>query len=291
METAASTFGRLAGKVAIITGGASGIGRASALSFLDQGAKVVIADLNDDTAEETLALAAQRGHSASIRFLRTDVSCEEDIAAVVALALKEFTRLDCFFSNAGAGGAMGPITQTSTEDWDRTVALLLRSVFLGIKYAGNAMKRQGSGGSIINTSSTAGLNAGSGPAAYSAAKAGVVNLTQSAAVELAPARIRVNNIAPGGIYTPLIRGAKNEQEMHAFMKGRLPWPAVGLPEDIANAALFLASDESRFCTGTTLLVDGGLLAWGPGLYPFGGIYSEDNSFSAGNATSQNQAHE
>lgn len=285
-DAAASTRGRLEGKVAIITGGASGIGRASALAFLDQGAKVIIADLNTDMAEETLALAAQKGHATSTRFLRTDVSREEDIEAVVALALSQFGRLDCLFNNAGAGGAMGPITQTSAEDWDRTNALLLRSVFLGIKHGGNAIRQQGCGGSIINTSSTAGLNAGSGPAAYSAAKAGVINLTQSAAVELAPARIRVNNIAPGGIYTPLIRGAKNEQEMHAFMKGRLPWPAVGLPEDIANAALFLASDESRFCTGTTLLIDGGLLAWGPGLFPFGGIYNEDQSFSAGN-TGQN----
>ncbi len=282
IEAAAGARRRLEGKVAIITGGASGIGRASALVFLDQGAKVVIADLNTGTANETLALAAQKGHSASIRFLRTDASNEEDIEAVIALTLSDFGRLDCLFNNAGVGGAMGPITQTSVEDWDRTNALLLRSVFLGIKHGGNAMRQQGCGGSIINTSSTAGLNAGSGPAAYSAAKAGVINLTQSAAVELAHAHIRVNNIAPGGIYTPLIRGAKNEQEMHAFMKGRLPWPAVGLPDDIANAALFLASDESRFCTGTTLLIDGGLLAWGPGLFPFGGIYSEEQNFSTGN---------
>lgn len=282
MEAATGTRGRLQDKVAVITGGASGIGRASALLFLDQGAQVVIADLNTVTAEETLALAAQKGHAKTIRFLRTDVSREEDIEAAVALALDDFGRLDCFFSNAGAGGTMAPVTETPVEDWDRTIDLLLRSVFLGIKHAGNAMKRQGCGGSIINTSSTAGLNAGSGPAAYSAAKAGVVNLTQSAAIELAPARIRVNNIAPGGIFTPLIRGAKTEQEMLAFMKGRLPWPSVGLPEDIAHAAVFLASDESRFCTGTTLLIDGGLLAWGPGLFPFGGIYSEDRSFSAGN---------
>lgn len=283
-STAAPAAGRLQDKVAIITGGASGIGRASALSFLNQGAKVVIADLNAITAEETLAMAAENGHAASIRFVCTDVTREEDVAAAVALALDDFGRLDCFFSNAGAGGAMAPITETSVGDWDRTCALLLRSVFLGIKHAGNAMKRQGCGGSIINTSSTAGINAGSGPAAYSAAKAGVINLTQSAAVELAPARIRVNNIAPGGIFTPLIRGAKTEQEMFAFMKGRLPWPTVGQPEDIANAALYLASDESIFCTGTTMLIDGGLLAWGPGLFPFGGVYSEDISFSAGNVS-------
>ncbi|MHB1700326.1 MAG: SDR family NAD(P)-dependent oxidoreductase [Acidobacteriaceae bacterium] len=275
--------GRLIGKVAVITGGASGIGRASALIFLDQGAKVVIADMNTATAEQTLSLAAQRGHAESIRFIRTDVSQEDDIKAMVALAIGRFGRLDCMFNNAGVGGAMGPICSTSVEDWDRTCAVMLRSVFLGIKHAGAAMRQQGFGGSIISTSSTAGLNAGSGPAAYSAVKAGVINLTQSAAVELAPARIRVNTIAPGGIYTPLIRGAKSEREMYSFMKGRIPWPEVGLPEDIANTALFLASDESRFCTGTTLLVDGGLLAWGPGLYPYGGsVYSGDTGFSAGN---------
>lgn len=281
-ESTNSPTGRLENKVAIITGGASGIGRASALSFLDQGAKVIIGDLNNDKADETLALAAEKGHAKNILYLRSDVSREEEIQALVALAMGHFGGLDCMFNNAGVGGAMGPITETSVEDWDRTGAMMLRSVFLGIKHGGRAMQKQGRGGSIINTASTAGLNAGSGPAAYSAAKAGVVNLTQSAAVELAPAFIRVNSIAPGGIYTPMIRAAKNELEMHAFMKGRLPWPKVGQAEDIANAAIYLASNESTFCTGTTLVIDGGLLAWGPGLFPYGGFYSGDNSFSPGN---------
>lgn len=281
-ESSNSPTGRLENKVAIITGGASGIGRASALSFLDQGAKVIIGDLNNDKADETLALAAEKGHAKKILYLRSDVSREEDIQALVALAMGHFGGLDCMFNNAGVGGAMGPITETSVEDWDRTGAMMLRSVFLGIKHGGRAMQKQGRGGSIINTASTAGLNAGSGPAAYSAAKAGVVNLTQSAAVELAPTFIRVNSIAPGGIYTPMIRAATNELEMHAFMKGRLPWPKVGHPEDIANAAIYLASNESAFCTGTTLVIDGGLLAWGPGLFPFGGFYSGDNAFNPGN---------
>ncbi|MDZ4359780.1 MAG: SDR family oxidoreductase [Variovorax sp.] len=272
---------RLEGKVAVITGGASGMGRAAALEFLRQGACVVINDLNVRTAEETLELAGAQGHGKSVRFLRGDVSNERDIEALVALSLDAFGRLDCMFNNAGLGGAMGPITETRAEDWDRTCAVLLRSVFLGIKHAGRAMQRQGGGGSIINTASTAGLNGGSGPAAYSAAKAGVLSLTQNAAVELAPARVRVNAIAPGGIHTPLIPAA-DAQAMLTFMKGRQPWPDVGLAQDIAYAALFLASDESRFCTGTTLTVDGGLLAWGPGLFPHAGSNRQQGGFHASN---------
>lgn len=258
--------GRLEGKVAVITGGASGMGRAAALTFLREGARVVIADLNNAKADETLGFAGQDGHADSIRYLRTDVSQEADIVALIDTAVDTFGRLDCVFNNAGVGGAMGPITQTSTEDFDRTFAILMRSVFLGIKHGALAMRKGGWAGSIISTSSTSGLNGGSGPAAYSAAKAGVENITRNAAVELAPDRIRVNVIAPGGIHTSLIP-AKDDVEMKSFMKGRQPWPDVGLPQDIANAALFLASDDSRFCTGTTILVDGGLMAWGPGLFP------------------------
>ena len=275
---------RLEGKVALITGGASGMGRASALRFLEEGARVVIADLNAETAEEALALAARAGHAKSIRFVRGDVSQESDVEATVALAVREFGRVDVMFNNAGVGGAMGPITETRVEDWDRTCAMLLRSVFLGIKHAAPVMQKQG-GGSIINTASTAGLVGGSGPPAYSAAKAGVLNLTKNAGVELAQHRIRVNAIAPGGIHTPMIPAA-NAQEMAQFMKGRQPWPDTGYAEDIANAALFLASDESRFCTGMTMTVDGGLLAWGPGLFPHTGTHAVQG-FYAGNTLPEN----
>jgi len=274
--------GRLEGKVAIITGGASGMGRESALVFLDEGARVVIADLNTTRAEETLALAAAKGHAESILFRRVDVSLEEEIEAMVSFALESFGRLDCLFSNAGVGGAVGLITETAVEDWDRTQAMLLRSVFLGIKHGGRAMMKLGSGGTIINNASTAGLGGGSGMPAYSAAKAGVINLTQSAALELAPGRIRVNAIAPGGILTPMVP-AKTEEEMTRFMKGRVPWPDTGLPRDIAYAALFLASDESRFCTGETLRIDGGLLAAGPGLFPHTSVFAKGRAaFSMGN---------
>jgi NAD(P)-dependent dehydrogenase (short-subunit alcohol dehydrogenase family) len=252
--------------VAIVTGGASGMGRASALMFLREGGKVVIADLNAETSQEVVDLAAAEGYEGAILFRRTDVSEEQQVEAVIDQALDAFGRLDILFNNAGVGGAMAPITETSVEEWDRTFDLLLRSVFLGIKHGARAMRRHGDGGSIINTASTAGLAGGSGPAAYSAAKSGVLSLTKSAAIQLATDRIRVNAIAPGGIHTPLIPVA-NDAEMRRFMKGRQPWPDTGKSEDIAYAALYLGSDESRFCTGTTLLVDGGLLACGPGLFP------------------------
>jgi NAD(P)-dependent dehydrogenase (short-subunit alcohol dehydrogenase family) len=270
---------RLENKVAIITGGASGMGRAAALRFLEEGAHVVIHDLNPKTAEEVLDVANTVGRGRAIRFLRGDVSQEQDVAAAVALAVDSFGRLDCMFNNAGVGGAMGPITQTMVEDWDRTCAILLRSVFLGIKHAGRAMQAQGSGGSIINTASVAGQNGGGGPPAYSAAKAGVLNLTRNAAVELAPARIRVNAIAPGGIHIPMLPAAKDE-DMRRFMKGRQPWPDTGVALDIAHAALYLASDESRFCTGTTLTVDGGLMAWGPALFPHTGSHRQQGFYAS-----------
>jgi NAD(P)-dependent dehydrogenase (short-subunit alcohol dehydrogenase family) len=258
--------GRLKNKVAVITGGASGMGRASTLLFLREGASVVIADLNVQTGGETLELAKAEGFGDNVRFIRTEVSEEDQVRAMIDLACKDFGRLDILFNNAGVGGAMGMITETTVEDWDRSQDILLRSVFLGIKHGALAMRKTG-GGSIINTASTAGMGGGSGPAAYSAAKAGVVNLTNNGGIQLAADRIRVNAIVPGGIRTPLVSTVKSDDEMKVFMKGKQPWPDTGQPEDIAYAALYLASDESRFVTGTTLVVDGGLLAWGPGLFP------------------------
>ncbi len=260
--------GRLEGKVAVITGGASGMGRASALMYLREGASVVIADLNDEAGRATLETAKQAGFESSVRFIHTDVCEEEQIQAMVDLAVEDFGRLDIVFNNAGVGGAMSPIIETRSEDWDKTFDIMMKAVFYGIKHGARAMKNTG-GGSIINTSSTAGLGGGSGPAAYSAAKAGVINLTKNAAVQLAEDRIRVNAIAPGGIHTPLVP-AKSDDEMKTFMKGKQPWPDTGKSDDIAYAAVYLGSDEARFVTGTTLLVDGGLLAWGPGLFPHSG---------------------
>ncbi len=256
--------GRLEGKVAVITGGASGMGRATALRFLAEGARVVVADLNDAVGKEFLESAAAAGHKQALRFVRTDVAEEADVEAMIATAEREFGRVDIVFNNAGIGGAFGPLTDLRVEDWDFTFAVLVRAVFLGIKHGARAMKRHGQGGAIINTASVAGLSGGAGPLCYSAAKAAVVNLSAAAATELARDLIRVNTICPGGILTPLVhRGSPDAARER--MKTLQPWPEVGLGEHIAGAALFLASEDARFVTGEALVVDGGLTAAGPNL--------------------------
>jgi NAD(P)-dependent dehydrogenase (short-subunit alcohol dehydrogenase family) len=254
--------GRLDGKVAIITGGASGIGRATTLTFLREGAKVVIGDMNEASIAETAALAKAGDRLAA---LRVDVSQEKDVAALVDLAVTRFGGVDCIFNNAGVGGAFGPIGDTTVEEWDFTFAVLVRGVFLGIKHASNRMKAQGRGGSIINTASVAGIGGGAGPHAYSGAKAAVANLTRSVSVELAASLIRVNAIAPGGIKTPLATG-RHEAAWDKMIHEKQPWPELGMPQHIADAALFLASEESRFITGQVIVVDGGLLAQGPNMF-------------------------
>jgi NAD(P)-dependent dehydrogenase (short-subunit alcohol dehydrogenase family) len=255
--------GRLDGKVAVITGGGNGIGRATALRFLDEGARVVVADLNEDTGRETLELASRAGAAERARFVRTDVAIEADVAAAVALATRAFGRLDVMFNNAGVAGAFGPITHIDEADWDYTFDVLVKGVFLGMKHAARALKAQGSGGVILSTASIAGLSGGDGPQAYSAAKAAVINLTRAVAVELAPQRIRVNAICPGGILTPLIHRG-NVEAMRPLLEKFQPWPDAGMPENIAGAALFLASDDAAFVTGEALVVDGGAVAQGSG---------------------------
>jgi len=249
---------QLEGKVAVITGGVSGIGRATTLRFLAEGASVVVGDLNADVAQE---LIAEAGAPKELTFVRTDVAEEHDVEALIGAATERYGRLDVVFNNAGSGGAFGPLTEISVEHWDRTFAILTRGVFLGIKHGARAMIAQGTGGSSINTASIAGLVGGSGPQAYSAAKAAVVNLTLNAAVELAPHRIRVNSICPGVIFTPLAAGNREEQ-MAEMVAALQPWPDHGAGADIAGAALWLAGDDSRFVTGEAIRVDGGLVAAG-----------------------------
>jgi NAD(P)-dependent dehydrogenase (short-subunit alcohol dehydrogenase family) len=231
------------------------------LRFLEEGARVVCADLNEATGAETLELAAKSGAGDRVRFQKVDVASERDVEAAVALAKKEFGGLDCMFNNAGVAGAFGPITHIDADEWDYTFAVLVKGVFLGTKHAARAMKEQGRGGSIVSTASIAGLSGGDGPQAYSAAKAAVINLTRAVAIELAPNRIRVNAICPGGILTPLLhRGSPDA--MRPLLEKFQPWPDAGLPEDIAAAALYLASDDARFVTGAALVVDGGATARG-----------------------------
>lgn len=257
--------GRLDGQVAVITGGGSGIGRASALTFLREGATVVIGDLNEAGLGETAALARGQGAGDRLATLAVDVSAERDVAALVALAVERFGGLDCMFNNAGVGGAFGPIGETTVEEWDFTFAVLVRGVFLGMKHASNRMKAQGHGGSIINTASVAGIGGGAGPHAYSAAKAAVANLSRAVSAEMAAHRVRVNAIAPGLIKTPLATGHR-EDAWQRLVQQKQPWPDLGLPQHIADTALFLAGDESRFITGQVIVVDGGLTALGPDIF-------------------------
>lgn len=253
---------RLEGKTAVITGGASGMGRATVLRFLKEGANVVIADFNAVTGAETMALVAAQGHAAQARFIKTDVAKEADIEAMLKCALDNFGALDILFNNAGVGGAIGPLTETTVEAFDYTFDVLAKSVFLGMKHGARILLKQGRGGSIINTASIAGLSGDAGPMIYSAAKAAVISLTKAAAVELAPNLIRVNAICPGFIFTPLAHGGKGEKLESFFQQGQ-PWPEIGQGEHIAGAALFLATDDARFVTGEALIVDGGLTAAGP----------------------------
>ena len=258
---------KLSGKVAIVTGGASGMGRATVMRFLAEGAKVMVADLNDANGAETIAVARAQGHGDGIAFLRCDVAKESDVAAVVAETVKRFGRLDIAYLNAGVGGAFGPIAETSVEDWDYTFAVLARSVFLGMKHASLAMRKLGNGGVILATASIAGMVGGAGPHAYSAAKAAVISLIENVAAELGPHRIRVVGIAPGVISTPLLHRGKPERYEAQFR--RQPWPDRGEPEVIADVAAFLCSDDARFITGETIKVDGGLLAQGMALFGTG----------------------
>ena len=240
-----------------MTGGGNGIGRATVLRFLRDGAAVVVADLNEATGNETVALGAAAGHGARVRFVRADVADEAQVVRAFEAATSAFGRLDCVFNNAGVAGAIGPITHITVEAFDYTMAVLVRGVFLGMKHGARLMKAQGQGGVILSTASVAGLSGGDGPQAYSAAKAAVINLTRAVAIELAPERIRVNAICPGGINTPLLHRG-NPESMGQFLDSAQPWPEHGRPDDIAAAAAYLASDDARFVTGEHLVVDGGL---------------------------------
>ena len=250
---------RLEGKVAVITGGASGIGSASAQLFVEEGARVVIADIMEDRGN---ALADELGGSAV--FLRVDVSQEDDVKAAVDLAVEKFGRLDCMFNNAGIGGAGGPIDLIPAIGFDITIAILFRSVFFGMKHATPVMKRQGSG-SIISTASIAGLRTGFAGHFYSACKAAVIHMTRSVAMELGPFFIRANSICPGGIVTSIFgRGLGLDQDSAEGLYGKLEEifkeaqsiRRAGLPEDIARAAVWLASDDSSFVSGAAISVDG-----------------------------------
>src|SRR6516165_7745926 len=248
-------MGKLEKKVAVITGAASGIGRATAMRFAGEGAAVVVADLNREGGEAAVRDCKENGGAAV--FQLADVSREQDIKGSIDRAVKEFGRLDVIYNNAGLGGAVGPLEKTTVENWDRSFAILLRAIFLGIKHAVPEMRKAG-GGSIISTASIGGLRGAAGLHAYCDAKAGIISLTRSASIELAKDRIRVNCICPGLIATPLTynRLPGGESAATQLFAAFQPWPRAGRPEDIAAMALFLASDDSEFVSGQAMVVDG-----------------------------------
>ncbi|MGN6620606.1 MAG: SDR family NAD(P)-dependent oxidoreductase [Sphingomonas sp.] len=263
---------RFSGKRAVVTGGAAGSGRATALRLAEEGASVIVGDIDAAGGQELADTSNGR-----ITFQRTDVTRAEEIEALVTAA-DAAGGLDILFNNAGAGGARETIDAISPEDWDRTQALLLRSVALGIRYAAPLMAKRG-GGAIINTSSVSALGSGYAPTAYSTAKAGVLHLTKMAAADLARHHIRVNAVVPGFIATNIfaaslgIEGEKRDMANAAIagMAGQAqPIQRTGRSEDIAAAVAFLASDDASFVTGTHILVDGGLTigprhSWDPNM--------------------------
>jgi NAD(P)-dependent dehydrogenase (short-subunit alcohol dehydrogenase family) len=250
--------GRVAGKVVAITGAASGLGEATARLMAAEGAHVVLADIQDERGE---GLAAELGGGA--RYVHCDVTSEADVAGVADTAVREHGRLDCLFNNAGIIGAHGGIDEIPLEEYEFTMAVLLRSVFLGMKHAARVMKPQRSG-VILSTTSIGGLQGGLGPHVYGAAKAAVIALTRNVAAELGAWSIRVNAIAPGKILTPMNAAAivgdpDAMDEARAAFGSRTPLRGrIGEASDIAHAALWLASDDAGFVSGHTLVVDGGL---------------------------------
>ncbi len=260
----------LQGKVAVITGGTSGIGARTAELFVSEGARVVVAGRRQDKGE---ALAAALGRAAS--FVRTDVSVETDVKAMIEHAVRLFGRLDCLFNNAGTPSHKGGVADIDLADFDATIAVHVRGVLAGMKYAAPIMARQTSG-SIINTASINGTRAGMTSLDYSTAKAAVIHLTRCAAVELGEQGVRVNSLSPGPVLTGIFgKGAGLESNaadarydvMRAAFAEILPtWQplrGIAAANDIAYAALFLASDASRFVNGHDLVVDGGITAGRP----------------------------
>jgi NAD(P)-dependent dehydrogenase (short-subunit alcohol dehydrogenase family) len=250
--------GRVEGKVALVTGGASGIGRATALAFAREGAKLVIADLNENGGQQTVHLIAEQGGQAI--FVRTDVSQAVEVQALISQAVATYGRLDCAHNNAGISGGGRALTAEYAEDmWHQVIAVNLTGVWLCMRYEIPQMLSQGSG-AIVNTASVAGLIGARGLAAYVASKHGVVGLTKTAALEYAQQGIRVNCVCPGVIQTPMTERGLSNPERRARIITSEPMGRVGTPEEVAEAVVWLCSDAASFVTGHTMTVDGGHVA-------------------------------
>lgn len=248
--------GRVQDKVVLVTGAASGIGEATARLFRSEGARVVLSDIDEAAGK---ALAAELDSP----FVAADVTDEAQVEAAVRFAVATYGRLDCMINNAGLIGAVGSIMETSAQAWRATQAVLLDSVFFGIKHAARQLRAQGGGGSILSLSSIAGVMGGLGPHAYTAAKHGVIGLTKSAASELSQYGIRVNAVAPGSTVTPMIEQLRGSREAALEVAAKAsPLGSALLPDEIAAGLLYLASDAAAHVTAYTLVIDAGVTSGG-----------------------------
>src|SRR5215467_6354084 len=246
--------GRVEGKVTLVTGGASGIGRATALTFAREGARLVIADTNEDGGQQTVHMITENGGETI--FVRTDVSRAVEVQVLISKAVETYGRLDCAHNNAGIAGGVRALTADYPEErWQQVIAVNLTGVWFCMRYEIPQMLHQG-GGVIVNTASVAGLIGGRGVAAYVASKHGVVGLTKTAALEYARQGIRVNCVCPGAIQTPMTERAWSDPAWRARVVASEPVGRVGIPEEVAEAVVWLCSDAASFVTGHAMSVDG-----------------------------------
>ena len=245
-------------KVALVTGGSSGIGRATSLAFARQGARVAIADREPTGAAETARMIEEIGGTATV--FEIDVTKAEDVASLIDRIVQSYGRLDCAFNNAGIGGEVAKTADYPEEEWDRIIDVNLKGVWLCMKYEIPVMEKQGSG-AIVNTASIYGLAGAAGYIAYNAAKHGVVGITRTAALEYATAGIRINAVCPGYIRTPMTQpGIDANPDLERKMVSQTPMARLGKPEEIAGAVVWLCSDAASFVTGHTMTPDGGYMA-------------------------------
>jgi len=249
----------MAGKVALVTGGGSGIGRASAIGFAREGARVVVADIDAEAGQSTVDTIGSSGAQAI--FVRTDVSKQADVEAMINTTIEAFGHMDCAFNNAGIEGTVGiPTADYSVDNWDRVIDINLKGVWLCMKYELSHMLKQG-GGAIVNTASVAGLVGGTFGSAYYASKHGVVGLTKAAAIEYGGSAIRVNAVCPGVIRTEMAeRVIKDRQDLEDSVTALHPLGRLGTPEEVAETVVWLSSDAASFVTGQAIAVDGGYVS-------------------------------